>query len=116
MCQKKQSRCNLQWTADEMICVRHLNMELHFYQNNSFDKYLAKHNSQKVVEYSMVTNKQNGNHYVACYSTGVKGQPSFVKLYQYPKFDGLPVANKSFYKADDVLFKWNQKGIESYLT
>ena len=66
--------------------------------------------SQKVANYSMVTNVQSGNHYVACYTVGVKGQPSFVRIYQYPKFDGMAVANKSFYKADYVDFKWNPKG------
>lgn len=41
-----------------------------------------------------------------------KGQPSFVRIYKYPNFGGpqAALANKSFFKADDVQMKWNKTG------
>lgn len=50
---------------------------------------------------------------VAVYVPGSKGAPSFVRLYQYPKFDGphAALANKSFFKADKVTMLWNKKGM-----
>ncbi|KAF3827227.1 hypothetical protein GH733_002713, partial [Mirounga leonina] len=48
---------------------------------------------------------------VAVYVPGSKGAPSFVRLYQYPNFDGphAALANKSFFKADKVTMLWNKK-------
>ncbi|CAG2162203.1 unnamed protein product, partial [Oppiella nova] len=100
MAQKKPSRWCPHWTDDESVCVRHLNMELNFYSDNHFERYAHRMCSQKVANYSMVTNSGTGCHYVACYTVGVKGQPSFVRIYQFPRFDGIAIANKSFYKAD----------------
>lgn len=50
---------------------------------------------------------------VAVYVPGSKGAPSFVRLYQYPNFDGphAALANKSFFKADKVTMLWNKKGM-----
>ncbi|XP_054165531.1 eukaryotic translation initiation factor 2A-like, partial [Oppia nitens] len=108
--QKKPSRWCPHWTNDESICVRHVNMELNIYENNRFERYVHRMCSQKVANYSVVTDSQTGCHYIACYTVGAKGQPSFVRIYQYPRFEGMAIANKSFYKADYVDFKWNQKG------
>ncbi|CAG2102410.1 unnamed protein product [Medioppia subpectinata] len=108
--QKKPSRWCPQWTDDETVCVRHINMELNFYENNRYERFTQRMCAQKVANYSMVTNSQTGCHYVACYTVGVKGQPSFVRIYQFPRFDGVAIANKSFYKADTVDFKWNHRG------
>ena len=45
-----------------------------------------------------------------------KGAPSFVRLYEYPRLDGpgAIVASKSFYRADNVKFLWNKKGIHCF--
>lgn len=52
---------------------------------------------------------------MAVYVPGSKGAPSFVRLYQYPNFDGphAALANKSFFKADKVTMLWNKKGMIS---
>ena len=41
-----------------------------------------------------------------------QGQPSFVRIFQYPNFGGLPasLASKSFYKAETADLLWNKKG------
>lgn len=116
MTQKKASRWCPQWTDDESVCVRHINMELNFYENNVFDKYVRKMSSQKVANYSMTTNRKTGIHYIACYTVGVKGQPSFVRVYKYPNFEGMAIANKSFYKADNVDFKWSDEGTDQHFS
>ena len=52
---------------------------------------------------------------MAVYVPGSKGAPSFVRLYQYPNFDGphAALANKSFFKADKVTMLWNKKGMRN---
>ena len=54
----------------------------------------------------------NSKHtHVVAYVPGTKGAPSFTKLYQYPSFsDNQVLANKSFFQADSVDFKWNSIG------
>lgn len=84
-------------------------MELLFYENNNFERYVKKLTAQKVNAFSLITHYANGKHYLACYTVGAKGQPSFVRIYQYPNVDAALV-NKSFYKADHVDFKWNPRG------
>lgn len=41
-----------------------------------------------------------------------KGQPSFVRLFKYPNFDGsnAVIAQKSFFKAERTDFYWNKTG------
>ena len=43
----------------------------------------------------------------------LQGAPSFVRMYQYPKLEGAGsiVASRSFYRADNVKFSWNKKGM-----
>jgi len=92
-----------------MLCVRLHNSELLFYENNNFESYVKKFRYSKVADFSLATNKRTGIHYFACYTLGTKGQPSFVKLYQYPSFDNV-IANRSFYRTDNVTFKWRDRG------
>ena len=49
-------------------------------------------------------------------STNLQGAPSFVRLYEYPRLEGpgAIVASKSFYRADNVKFLWNKKGITQF--
>lgn len=41
-----------------------------------------------------------------------QGQPSFIRVYKYPNFagQGSAIANRSFYKAEDVKMLWNNAG------
>ena len=43
----------------------------------------------------------------------MQGAPSFVRMYQYPRLEGAGsvLASRSFYRADDVKFTWNRKGL-----
>uniref|UniRef100_A0A1A8GZD3 Eukaryotic translation initiation factor 2A n=1 Tax=Nothobranchius korthausae TaxID=1143690 RepID=A0A1A8GZD3_9TELE len=97
------------WSEDEKICVRSVNNELHFYENNDFNSIANKLHMQKVSDFALSPGTQPSK--VAVYVPGSKGAPSFVRLYQYPALEGpsAALANKSFFKADRVSMRWNRK-------
>ncbi|KAK3095407.1 hypothetical protein FSP39_014310 [Pinctada imbricata] len=108
--QKKQSNWDPKWTDDEGIACRNVNNELHFFEGNNFETIKTKLHLQKVSLFSLAS---SGPPYtVAGYVPGSKGQPSFVRIFRYPNFGGpqAALANKSFFKADDVQMKWNKAG------
>lgn len=47
--------------------------------------------------------------FVAIFVSGKKSEPSFVRLFKHPNVE-VPIANKSFFNADRVEFKWNKTG------
>ncbi|XP_072111081.1 eukaryotic translation initiation factor 2A isoform X2 [Mobula birostris] len=98
------------WSDDESICARNVNNEVQFFDGNAFDKIAHKLHLQKVSDFALSPGPQPCK--VAVYVPGSKGAPSFVRLYQYPNFDGpsSALANKSFFKADKVTMLWNKKG------
>ncbi|GFR58991.1 eukaryotic translation initiation factor 2A, partial [Elysia marginata] len=108
--QKKQINWNPEWSGDEGICVRNVNNELQFYENNNFEQVANKLHLQKVSAFSLA--KGSCPYSIAAYVPGAKGQPSFVRLYRYPNLSGLQaaLATKSFFKADRVNFFWNKPG------
>ncbi|KAK1162546.1 hypothetical protein AOXY_G17427 [Acipenser oxyrinchus oxyrinchus] len=112
---KMQSWCP-SWSDDESISVRSVNNELHFFENNSFDTIASKLHLQKVTDFVLSPGSQPCK--VAVYVPGVKGGPSFVRLYQYPNFAGptSALANKSFFKADRVTMLWNKKATAVLVT
>lgn len=107
--QKKVESWCPSWSEDEKICVRSVNNELHFFENNNFTQIAKKLHMQKVSSFSL----SPGVHLckVCVYVPGSKGAPSFVRLYQYPSLEGpaAALANKSFFKADRVSMQWNPK-------
>lgn len=113
---KKMSKWEPEWTADESVCARLHNTELLFYDNiqksadSTFDRWTQKMETQKTQNFALATNSRNGQTYVACYSgPGSKGQASFVRIYRFPSL-GNAIANKSFFKADNVTFMWSPRG------
>uniref|UniRef100_A0A3P9HW57 Eukaryotic translation initiation factor 2A n=1 Tax=Oryzias latipes TaxID=8090 RepID=A0A3P9HW57_ORYLA len=107
--QKKVESWCPSWSDDEKICVRSVNNELHFYENNDFSFIANKLHMQKVSDFALSPGDQPSK--VAVYVPGSKGAPSFVRLYQYPALGGptAALANKSFFKADRVSMQWNRK-------
>merc|ERR1719336_926222 len=87
-----------------------VNNEVQFYEDNSFLAIANKIHMAKVANYSMAHGSSKSLH-VVTYVPGAKGAPSFTKMYLYPSFDDKQVlANKSFFQADSVDFKWNSLG------
>lgn len=106
---KKMSKWDPEWTDDEALCLRLQNTELQFYEDNSFERWVHKMETQKVAAFSCTTNTRNTAKYVACYAPGSQGAASFVRIYRYPNL-GNAVAQKSFFKADSVQMMWSRKG------
>lgn len=107
--QKKGQNWCPSWSDDEIICARNVNNEIHFFENNNFNTITNKLHLQKINDFVLSPGPQP--YKVAVYVPGSKGAPSFVRLYQYPNFDGphAALANKSFFKADKVTMLWNKK-------
>lgn len=86
-----------QWSLDEKICARLLNNDVLFYEDCKFEASVHKLNVAKVASFSM--SPGNSPNYVLCHLPGNPGQPSFGRLFQYPKFDGNhSLASKSFFQ------------------
>ena len=87
-----------------------VNNEVQFYEDNSFQAIAHKIHMPKVANYSMAQCSSKSLH-VVTYVPGSKGGPSFSKMFQHPNFeDSQVIANKSFFQADSVEFKWNRTG------
>lgn len=113
--QKRQSSWKPLWTDDEHVCARSVNNEVHFFENGEFGNIAKKIFMQKVANFSISCGPPP--YHVACYVPGLKGQPSFVRLFVYPKFEGAGavIAQKSFFKADRTEFFWNKSGSDLIL-
>ncbi|KAB0357499.1 hypothetical protein FD754_001655 [Muntiacus muntjak] len=107
--QKKMQNWCPSWSEDETLCARNVNNEVHFFENNNFNKIANKLHLKKINDFVLSPGPQP--YKVAVYVPGSKGAPSFVRLYQYPNFDEphAALANKSFFKADKVTMLWNKK-------
>ena len=109
--QKSQQNWCPQWSDDEQLCARNVTNEVHCY-----DGGLPGHSvSRKLQVENLATfalSQGKAPCRIACYVPGMKGAPSFVRLYEYPRLEGPGsiLANKSFYRADSVTFVWNKKG------
>jgi len=108
--QKKMKNWCPMWSLDEKICSRMVNNEVQFYENSNFDAIVHKIHLAKVSDFSMAPGSSKNTH-VVTFVPGSKGAPSFCRMYLYPSFDDNQVlANKSFFQADSVDFKWNSLG------
>lgn len=109
--QKKQHEWCPQWTRDEKVCARNVNNEIVFYEDNDFGKIAHRLHMAKITNY-ILADRDSEPYYVAVHLPGSKGQPSCVRLFQYPNFGGVPsaLASKSFYKAETAGLQWNKKG------
>ncbi|XP_025079984.1 eukaryotic translation initiation factor 2A-like isoform X1 [Pomacea canaliculata] len=107
---KKSYNWEPKWSGDDEVCAVCINNELHFYEKNNFEILANKLHLQKVTGFCMA--EGTAPYMVSVYVAGAKGQPSFVRVYQYPNFGGqtAAIANKSFYKADRVHMYWNKAG------
>jgi translation initiation factor 2A len=109
MIHKKQTGWKPIWSKDEKICGRCVNNEVQFYAGGEFHTAATKLYLQGVGGFSISPSK-SAPYMVAAFVAGKKGQPSFVRLFEYPNFgDGQALANKSFFKADKVDMIWNKK-------
>ncbi|XP_014206946.1 eukaryotic translation initiation factor 2A [Copidosoma floridanum] len=106
---KKQTDWEPEWSKDEKVCGMLINNDVVLYEDSNFDKILHRINMAKIGRFSIAPS--TAPYHVACHMPGKSGQPSFGRLFQYPKFQASqPIANKSFFQDDRVDFYWNKHG------
>ncbi|KAL7040107.1 hypothetical protein ACKWTF_000272 [Chironomus riparius] len=104
---KKHSEWEPHISNDESVLAIMLAGDVHFYEiaNGTFTKSSQKL-SGKVGSFSLSPGLST---HVALYLQSAKGSPSMARLFKYPNLD-LPIASKSFSKADKVEIFFNKKG------
>jgi len=109
MINKRQSGWAPIWSKDEVICGRCVSNEIQFYTKGDYHTAATKLYLQNVTGFS-ISPVAAEPYMIGAFVVGKKGQPSFVRLFQYPNFgEGTALANKSFFKADKVDMLWNKK-------
>ena len=117
---KNQDTWDIQWTDDEAFCARLVQNEVQFHSSADFGKraslnflYPSKFCAafsrlilEGVKDFSLSPGK---NPSVAVFVPEKKGAPAIVRLFGINSFN-YPLSNKTFYKADNIQFKWNSIG------
>ncbi|XP_066588986.1 eukaryotic translation initiation factor 2A [Prorops nasuta] len=112
--QKKQLDWAPQWSSDEKLCGMLVDSNVVFYEDANFERYLNKLKGAKISKFSIAPGP--APYHILCYMPGKPGQPSFGKLFQYPKLEpSQSLANKSSFQADRVDIYWQSKGTNALL-
>merc|ERR1719402_24327 len=108
---KKQTEWAPQWSRDESLLSRIVNSEVHFYENGDYSRSTNRLQIHKIGHYAL--SPGGSPFHIATYVPGNKGQPCFIKVYQYPCLQGpgAAIASKSFFKGDRIEMKWNAHGV-----
>ncbi|GJJ77089.1 translation initiation factor 2A [Entomortierella parvispora] len=105
--QKSQNNWNVQWTDDETYCARMVSNEVHFWEPKNLTKTpFTKLIQEGMSQFSLSPGKSTC---VAVFFGERKGAPAMVRIYSITNF-AVPLASKSFFKADRVQMIWNQLG------
>ncbi|KAG0343364.1 hypothetical protein BG004_005362 [Podila humilis] len=105
--QKNQNNWNVQWTDDETYCARMVSNEVHFWEPKNLPKApFTKLRLEGMNQFSLSPGKSTS---VAVFFGERKGAPAMVRIYSITNFS-VPLASKSFFKADRVQMIWNQLG------
>ena len=107
---------SIQFTADEAHCVSQVTNTLHVYDlNDSADGPCLKFPVKGVSKFSLCpTATMEGDMLVMTYVPEIKGTPGFLALHKMTTCPQgttpLPLARKSFFRANSVRFLWNSIG------
>ncbi|KAF9181335.1 hypothetical protein BGZ51_005539 [Haplosporangium sp. Z 767] len=105
--QKSQNNWNVQWTDDEAYCARMVSNEVHFWEPKNLTKTpFTKLRQEGMTQFSLSPGKSTS---VAVFFGERKGAPAMVRIYSITNFT-VPLASKSFFKADRVQMIWNHLG------
>ncbi|EPZ36146.1 Translation initiation factor, beta propellor-like domain-containing protein [Rozella allomycis CSF55] len=108
--QKNMKSWKVQWTRDEAYFGRLVTNEIHFFQPQGQAQVQCslKIKIEGLAAYSF---SPSCNPYmVATFLPEIKGSPAMIRLYQLPNFS-VPIAQKSFFKADRIDFHWSANGV-----
>ncbi|KAF9578184.1 hypothetical protein BGW38_006157, partial [Lunasporangiospora selenospora] len=105
--QKNLNNWNVQWTDDEAYCARMVTNEVHFWEPKNLAKTpFTKLQQEGMTQFSLSPGRSTS---VAIFFGERKGAPAMVRIYSITNFT-VPLASKSFFKADRVQMIWNQLG------
>ncbi|EXX52633.1 hypothetical protein RirG_251340 [Rhizophagus irregularis DAOM 197198w] len=105
--QKSQNNWNVQWTEDEMYFSRMVTGEVHFYDSKRLDEGITnKLRLENIGDFSISPGKSAS---IAVFIPEKNAAPAIVRIYSIANFK-VPLAQKTFYKADKIQMKWNDSG------
>ncbi|WFD34957.1 hypothetical protein MCUN1_001803 [Malassezia cuniculi] len=105
--------CFPQFTADEKYALRLAGAELHVFDPTRFDAGpIGRVRQENMASFSVSPGERPS---VAVFFPEKKGAPAMVRIYTVSSMIDTPgtaahVAQKSFFKAEKVTFKWNASG------
>lgn len=110
--QKRQIEWEPHWSSDESLVALMIGGEVLFHELNNSETGPCKPAKRLGGGRNGTVSLSPGNNpHIGFYIPGVKGAPSMCKLFKYPNIDApQPVAQKSFFQADNVNMMWNSKG------
>eukprot|EP00158_Paraphelidium_tribonemae_P004488 Partr_v1_DN26783_c0_g1_i2_m8742 putative eukaryotic translation initiation factor len=103
---KNSETWHLQWTDNESHFGRLVTNNVNFHDLKDPEKVCSKLALEGVAGFSISPGR---NPSVAVFVPERKGQPAIVRLYGMLSFN-FPLSNKSFFKSDEIEFKWNPIG------
>nr|VZI34167.1 unnamed protein product [Spirometra erinaceieuropaei] len=98
-----------QWSSDSKLCLRMLQGQIHFYMDNRLDEKSCTTLSLPGMRHCSLA-KSSINRNLAVYVPGKKSNPSTVCVYAWRNGECIPLANKSFFRADTVSLHWSDTG------
>jgi len=104
---KSQNNWFLQFSSDEIYCGRLASNEVQIYLTKNFDK--GVYYRLKLETISGFSISPGKSPTVSVFIPEKKGAPASLRLYSISNFN-VPIASKSFYRADSVRFLWNKLG------
>ncbi|XP_063707650.1 eukaryotic translation initiation factor 2A-like [Culicoides brevitarsis] len=109
--QKRQIDWEPHWSSDESLVALMIGGEVLFYELKSETGLSKPAKRLGGGRNGSVSLSPGNNPHIAFYIPGVKGAPSMCKLFKYPNIDApQPIAQKSFFQADNVQMMWNARG------
>uniref|UniRef100_H2YIG7 Eukaryotic translation initiation factor 2A n=1 Tax=Ciona savignyi TaxID=51511 RepID=H2YIG7_CIOSA len=102
------------WLNGTSVCGKLVGHSVHFFTGNDFQFNWTHF---KVTNPEIVSPNPKPPHKIACFIRGSRGGPASVRIFEFPKFNTEDVlAHKSFFKADTVTIRWNNRGTELLVT
>ncbi|GBB91606.1 hypothetical protein RclHR1_00190019 [Rhizophagus clarus] len=104
---KNYNNWNVQWTEDEILFSRMVTGEIHFFDSRRlnegiFNKLLL----ENIGDFSISPGKSPS---IAVFIPEKNAAPAIVRIYSITNFK-VPLAQKTFFKADKIQMKWNDLG------
>uniref|UniRef100_H2YIG9 Eukaryotic translation initiation factor 2A n=1 Tax=Ciona savignyi TaxID=51511 RepID=H2YIG9_CIOSA len=107
------------WLNGTSVCGKLVGHSVHFFTGNDFQNVenpIHKLSIEKLEVFEVSPNPKPP-HKIACFIRGSRGGPASVRIFEFPKFNTEDVlAHKSFFKADTVTIRWNNRGTELLVT